>query len=221
MSKAKRKKVLDDPLTLTSSTNQVLNGLTESIHALQSIDLFSDHKLKLLEVEPSNNYDEFFLWLCAKFGVGVILRLTSFYDSLPLNGLTQKQRLKLITDVFPNLANNLESILSIIDGCQQASNLKHETQIILCPPIDECTSCKQKLVMYHQCLIRIYTTRGLRTAKKFTLRCKKCSILFNYAMYGNKEATGFQFYHSEREYIEVSDTLYFERRLLEWQCSLA
>ena len=80
MSKAKRKKVLDDPLTPTSSTNQVLNGLTESIHALQSIDLFSDHKLKLLEVEPSNNYDEFFLWLCAKFGVGVILRLTSFYE---------------------------------------------------------------------------------------------------------------------------------------------
>ncbi len=64
------------------------------------------------------------------------------------------------------------------------------------------------------------TTSGLKTAKKITLRCKKCSILFNYAMYGNKEATGFQFYHSEREYIEVS-TLYFERRLLEWQCSLA
>ncbi len=65
-------------------------------------------------------------------------------------------------------------------------------------------------------------TSGLKTAKKFTLRCKKCSILFTYAMYGNKEATGFQFYHREMEYIEVSDTtLYFERRVLERQCSLA
>ncbi len=80
------------------------------------------------------------------------------------------------------------------------------------------------------CTILIYTTGTLKyyeilenTLKGFTLRCKKCSILFNYViMYGNKEATGFQFHHSEREYdIEVSDTLYFERRLLEWQCSLA
>ena len=41
-----------------------------------------------------------------------------------------------------------------------------------------------------------------------------------YAHYGNLSA-GFTYYADKRDLVEVSDTVYFSRQLLQLQCSLA
>ena len=58
-------------------------------------------------------------------------------------------------------------------------------------------------------------------AEKTTLRYTSCNLYYNYAHYGNKRAHGFWYYTEERAAVEASDTTYFDRDLLEFQCSLA
>lgn len=105
-------------------------------------------------------------------------------------------------------------------GCHLQAN-HHTGLMVLCPPTSICYECHDCLTKYHECDVRVYSTGGLRNARKYTLRCIKCSLLYNYSMYGNKHDRGFQFYTEARDLVEVSDTLYFERHLLNFQCSLA
>ena len=69
--------------------------------------------------------------------------------------------------------------------------------------------------------VKCYSLKGCHRAIKFTLRCKRCTITYNYAQYGNKSGLGYRFYPREREYVEATDVVYYSRKLLEWQCSLA
>ena len=47
-----------------------------------------------------------------------------------------------------------------------------------------------------------------------------CTIMGRYAHYGNLR-DGFKYYPDKRDLVEVSDTVYFDRQLLQLQCSLA
>ena len=69
--------------------------------------------------------------------------------------------------------------------------------------------------------VTIYALYGVTSASKVTLRCCSCSLSYNYSMWGRKRSTGFKYYPLQREYVEVSDTVFYQRRLLELQCSLA
>ena len=48
-----------------------------------------------------------------------------------------------------------------------------------------------------------YRCSGVLEAQKISLRCLDCSMMYNYAQYGNKVGTGFRFYDSEREAVEA------------------
>ncbi|MCG8620406.1 MAG: hypothetical protein MJE68_00190, partial [Proteobacteria bacterium] len=69
--------------------------------------------------------------------------------------------------------------------------------------------------------VKCYTLDGFIEGTKFTLRCKHCSLTYNYAQFGKKNEDGFRFYPQPRRFIEVSDTVFFSREMLELQCSLA
>ena len=77
------------------------------------------------------------------------------------------------------------------------------------------------LVSYHQCQVKYYTTLGARKAGKITLRCVDCQLLYNYSQFGNKRELGFRYYPEACRTVEATDTVYFQRELLEFQCSLA
>ena len=77
------------------------------------------------------------------------------------------------------------------------------------------------LVAYHTCNAKYYSCNNAYIVKKYTLRCVKCNLLYNYSQYGDKHQTGFRYYSQERWAVEITDTVYFDRILLEWQCSLA
>ena len=38
---------------------------------------------------------------------------------------------------------------------------------------------------------------------------------------GEEKSTGFKYYVGQREYVEVADKVFFDRPLIEFQCSLA
>ena len=92
---------------------------------------------------------------------------------------------------------------------------------VLAPPLTECLQCERRLVQYHTCTVRCYTCTGVRIATKVGLRCLSCAIVYNYGQFGDKHSAGFRYYDCEREMIEVTDGVLFERQLLEMQCSLA
>ena len=39
---------------------------------------------------------------------------------------------------------------------------------------------------------------------KFTLRCTRCKLLYNYAQYGNKHELGFRYYPFQRGFVVAS-----------------
>ena len=55
----------------------------------------------------------------------------------------------------------------------------------------------------------------------FTEDCKKCSLTYNYNKWGDKSKISFVYYDEPADYVEVNDTTYFVRSLLDLQCSLA
>ena len=92
---------------------------------------------------------------------------------------------------------------------------------ILAPPTSQCLKCSKSLVKNHTCRVIIYTLTGVLHAEKLTTRCLRCNLYYNYDKWGNKHDIGFSWYPSPRKYVEVNDTTYFDRKLLEFQCSLA
>ena len=92
---------------------------------------------------------------------------------------------------------------------------------MLGPPVNRCYDCENNLVAYHTCTVKYYTCKGATVVDKITLRCTHCDLLYNYSMFGNKEMLGFRHYPNQREAVEASDCVYFERGLLKLQCSLA
>ena len=82
-------------------------------------------------------------------------------------------------------------------------------------------NCDQNLVLNHVTDIKIYSLAGVEAGRKVTLRCKRCKLSYNYSQFGNKHDLGFKHYPEPRKYIEVSDQVYFDRDLHEFQCSLA
>ena len=92
---------------------------------------------------------------------------------------------------------------------------------ILAPPVSQCYDCDGNLVSNHSTQVKCYTTSGAKFATKITLRCRRCSLTYNYAHFGNKNELGFRHYPVAQPFVEVSDTVYFNRKVLELQCSLA
>ena len=161
-------------------------------------------------------------WLISRFSLETVMKISQCHRDLP-TGLTVKQHKSFVaerTDASVEDADFIEDFIS--NHCPSLikfSSLKY--QRILSPPTSICLECGRDLVQYHQCSIKCYSMSGLEAATKITLRCIKCSLLYNYSQFGNKRELGFRFYPEPREYIEATDAILIHRQLLELQCSLA
>ena len=98
---------------------------------------------------------------------------------------------------------------------------KPDVKQLLTPPVNMCLECNERLVAYHTCQVKYYSSSGATLAEKITLRCTNCNLFYNYSHYGDKRTRGFRHYPRERAAVEASDTVYFDRTLFELQCSLA
>ena len=92
----------------------------------------------------------------------------------------------------------------------------------LAPPISRCIqpSCLQSsaaLTIHNNPVdVVVFTLTGPVPATKlsFTQRCHRCLTNYNYSMHGNKGKNGERFYaEHERPLVEVSDSVFVERKL--------
>ena len=60
------------------------------------------------------------------------------------------------------------------------SSFKPSIPSIIAPPTAQCYQCGSTLVENHNCRVKLYTMCGMEEAQKVTLRCKKCSLTYNY-----------------------------------------
>ena len=174
---------------------------------------------RLRDLHPDN----ILVWLIAKHGSTTIFSLMKAFHSLP-NSLTECQREAMLMQACPSgISNNdLKMVCTILSElCTNDLSTTPQPTYIMAPPTATCIECGDKLVAYHSCDVKYYSTKEVHYAKKFTLRCAKCCLLYNYSQYGDKHERGFRYYPQEQPAVEVTDTVYFDRQLLDWQCSLA
>ena len=163
-------------------------------------------------------------WLLAKYSIETVGKVCRSISSLPI-GMTELQQCTAIAEeggITNAEATFLEDFVK--EQCPsllRVFNDENECPLVLGPPTSVCYDCGSDLVSYHQCQVKYYTTLGVRKAKKVTLRCIECQLLYNYAQFGNKHILGFRYYPEEHRIVEATDAVYFQRELLEFQCSLA
>ena len=118
---------------------------------------------------------------------------------------------------------SLEEVSSLVnlleDQCEAFCD--SNVSIALLPPVVECFDCERTLVTNHVTRVRCYSCTGASFATKITLRCKCCSISYNYSQFGKKSENGVRYYPARQEYVEASDAVLIHRQLLEIQCCLA
>ena len=112
--------------------------------------------------------------------------------------------------------------LSVCLPCYVLLYLTYLALTVIAPPTPVCYECGCRLVQYHSCEVRVYRISGAVTATtKITLRCTTCCLVYNYSHFGNKHQLGFRHYPTAQPLIEATDGVYFERNLMELQCSLS
>lgn len=98
----------------------------------------------------------------------------------------------------------------------------------LTPPVSTCinSACslcgmQNSLSAHHgETPVTLYNFDGPQPGIKQALKCRSCSYIYNYSKYGRKRSEGERFYDSERDYIEVSDSIFCSRRFHNMYCYL-
>ena len=188
-----------------------------------NLELTSVKRLEKLDDEVK------LLWLMAKYSVVAVLKVLVALNTVPAS-LTENQARKYVlrmANADQTIEGDLEAIYTFLSkSCSSdalgriASSVQTEG-LVLGPPALECFGCCKPLVLYLTSSVKLYTCSGMKLMEKVILQCKDCHLIYNPTQYGNKHAQGYPFYHEEQPIVEVSDTVYFERSLLEWQCCLA
>ena len=160
-------------------------------------------------------------WFFASYPASTVAAVCSTLRAIE-GETTELQRSQLLAQHLGLPPAEASSLGDFIEReCSSLVDLFAPQHKVLAPPVNICYECHERLVANHRCQVRFYSPTGVSSAEKITLRCTTCSLFYNYAHYGNKRVRGFRYYSAERAAVEVSDTTYFDRRLLELQCSLA
>ena len=223
-SESTKASLLPDPQS-SSSKRRAAKNTSKLFISLQELDLFGHEKKRILK---ELSCDQKISWLIQKYGWCCVSSIGSVLNSLPC-ALTETQKSSFLLSEYrnrlPDSSLDDQCVITIAtflqEECLDFVACLPRTELILSPPLSECPSCDRRLVSYHQCSVKVYTFSGVTILPKVTLRCKHCKLLFGYSQFGNKEQLGFRYYTQSRPYVEVSDTVFVERMVVELQCSLA
>lgn len=210
--------LLPDPI----SRKKFRADVKKAFSLLKEINVFSSSKSTKVTM------DQVLCILINKFGWSAISTIASVVNSLPevltetqFSAFLERKCTERGVDLSGQSANMHEIAELLQNECRQFVSSFEKELLVLAPPLAECPTCSTRLVVYHDCTTRVYEMDGVITLPKITLRCIGCKLYFGYSQFGNKKPLGFRYYENERPYIEVTDTVFVNRKLLEFQCSLA
>ncbi len=215
--KKARIELLPDPLTLSREKKQVKSAF----HAVEALKLFKESGKSLEKLSEGRKLS----WAIGKYGWSIVHCVGRCLSSLPCS-LTEAQRLNFIEMACPDSdidRDTLKEISTFLveQCCDFVSSLASDVVEVLAPPVAECFECGSGLVSYHSCEVKLYTLKGVKNVPKVTLRCQHCQLHYSYSQFGNKHELGFRYYPRMQPIVEVTDTVFVHRRMLELQCSLA
>lgn len=117
----------------------------------------------------------------------------------------------VVVKASPSLSHNLQNV--------DISSLGFP--VLLTPPTGVCIVCSDTLNEHNKaCDVSIYGLLGKVAGLKFSLRCDRCKINYNYDRYEGR-TRGWCLYEGQRPSVEASDVCVVERKVLELQCALA
>ncbi len=221
-SRRKRAKLLPDLEEVASKvrgTKKVLDEFIRAMEAVKSLSLVHEMSRQLNTMTE----DQVFSLLVCKFGIASVSQASALLSRLPPSTPDHmKQRYLLAHGLAdPELTSMVETLRSMCPSALKALQSTSSDLLLLAPPTRVCLECGKDLTTYHDCTVKYYTLQGFATIDKLSLRCQDCELLYNYSQYGNKHSLGFRYYDVKRDNVEVNDCVYFDRNLLEFQCSLA
>ena len=164
--------------------------------------------------------------LIATVGLEGLLNLRHAMSMVPQNVPDRSTRIvSLVTEQVQVSPDRIKRCIQLIEKLHVVEG---HYQRSLSPPVSCCINEKchmqgkfGSLVKHHDpTTVTVYTLAGPEVAMKQALKCKGCSFIYNYSMYGKKLTEGERYYSTERDLLEVSDTSYCERELFEVFCSL-
>ena len=142
---------------------------------------------------------------------------------MPLE-LTKEQRQKELEHLLTNLQCESALPLVMCEPMHAVSQVfipgHNSVNSVLAPPTSSCLRCTKSLTWGHVREVTAYSMNGVTKTKKHTLRCKPCNLMYRFAHNGNL-TNSFTYHPEGRHLVEVSDTVYVARKLLQLQCSLA
>lgn len=207
---------LQEAEALLQSTSSARRTATEAYKSLQALDL--SHSEGVPQAEALSP-DALTIWLIAKFGITEVQKMASILTALP-ETLTPSQKVRYFKQLSGRESDS-DFLCTIIQRSSlTAGTYNHDVKVVA-PPVKQCNKCAANLTENHHCRVKLYTLTGMHEAEKVTLRCLKCKLSYNYDKWGDKNENGFRYYPEQRQFVEVNDTTYFQRQLLDLQCSLA
>lgn len=165
-------------------------------------------------------------YLVANYNEHVISYVTSFLPELRI--LPVSMALEVICKLTGCLTDDASFIFEacsishdVLWKVDQIDLCLRDCPFLLTPPTKMCLLCSCSLSQHNKsCNVTVHTARGKISGLKFSLRCMKCDLNYNYDRYGNT-TKGWSLYEERRPLVEASDICFIDRKLLFFQCALA
>jgi hypothetical protein len=164
--------------------------------------------------------------LTTTVGLEGLLNIRHAMSMIPQN--VPDRLTRMVSLVIDKVQVSPDRIKRCIELIEKLHVVEAHYQCTLSPSVSCCINEKchmlgriGSLVKHHDPItVTVYTLAGPEITLKQTLKCKGCSFIYNYSMYGKKLTEGEYYYSNEQPLLEVSDTSYYERALSEFFCSL-
>ena len=212
---AEKKGILPSVSDLLGQSKRQKTALTSVRHACSI--LRSEDNLNGLD-QNELDVDDKAILAVARHGLTTVVKSIKLMQSIP--AALGRQRKALIAAECNISTDEIDSLTELLEDHSEYF-CDSDVSIVLVPPVVQCFDCEKGLVTNHVTKVKCYSCTGASFGTKITLRCKHCSISYNYSQFGNKRENGFRYYPMRQEYVEASDTVFIHRQLLEVQCCLA
>ena len=201
-------------ISTTKKKRKLCPSLSEFCEKLIAVDI------KELRGQDCSE-DDIITLLVAKFGFNMVNKAIQVYNRMPQTLTPHQKRTYLsVTPVIMDIIELAEELCPTL--LHDSSQLDADQELIFAPPVKECLQCDSNLTGNYSSAVKAYSLSKVVNSHKFTLRCKSCSLIYNYATFDKKTRDGFKYYDEYvQDFIEVNDAVYFERNLVELYCCLA
>ena len=125
--------------------------------------------------------EEVVIWMIANYGLGNTVSVCNTIFTFPPTLAPDQRRRDLEAQLPGNMDAAIDVIMSnTMSSICKAMFRKKDSSAVITPPTGTCIRCRRDLVSSHVTRVNIYSTAGVKEARKYTLRCRQCTLMYRY-----------------------------------------